>query len=387
VTDHHAGLAAWPEVHINLQAIRANVERLRASAPRAELMAVVKADGYGHGLVESGRAAVAGGATWLGVTTIEEALALRSAGVSARVLAWLVAPGGPWQAAIEADVDLSANARWAVKEIAAAAEDAARPARLHLKVDSGLGRGGAALADWPSLVDAALAAEAAGLVRTVGLWSHFAYADSPGHPTTARQVSVFREAADLAERAGLRPEVRHLANSAATLTLPESHLDLVRPGIAVYGISPMPATASADQLGLVPAMTLRAPVSHVKRVPAGHGVSYGHRYTTPRETTLAVVPLGYADGVPRHASGSGPVWLGGARRVVAGAVCMDQFVVDVNDDPVQPGDEAVLFGPGTDGEPLAEDWARAAGTIAYEIVARVGGRAVRTFGPLSTGAT
>jgi alanine racemase len=161
--------------------------------------------------------------------------------------------------------------------------------------------------------------------------------------------------------------------------LPAAHFNLVRPGIAVYGISPMPATASSAELGLVPAMTLQAPVTHVKRVPSGHGVSYGHEYTTPRATSLAVVPLGYADGIPRHASGTGPLLLGGTRRTIAGRVCMDQFVVDVGDDPVEPGDLALLFGPGGHGEPLAEDWAQASGTIAYEIVARTGGRAVRRY--------
>jgi alanine racemase len=371
--------APWPEVRVHLEAIRANVETLRQRAGDAGVMAVVKADGYGHGLVQSARAAVAGGASWLGVTTIDEALSLRAHGIADRTLAWLIPPGARWADAVAADVDLSANAPWAVDAVAEAARATGRTARLHLKVDSGLGRGGAPLEQWPELVHAALAAEAAGEVQVVGLWSHFAHADAPGHPTIARHIDVFGEAVALAERAGVRPEVRHLANSAATLTLPAAHFDLVRPGIAVYGISPVPDTSSAADLGLVPAMSLRAPVSHTKRVPKGQGVSYGHRYTTERETTLAVVGAGYADGVPRHASETGPLLLGGKRRTVAGRVCMDQFVVDVGDDDIAPGAEAVLFGPGTDGEPLAEDWAQAAGTIAYEIVARVGGRAVRTY--------
>ncbi len=367
------------ECRIDLGAIRENVAELDRRAGSAAVMAVVKADGYGHGLVPSARAAVAGGATWLGVTTIDEALALRAAGITTRTLAWLVGPGEPWEAAIEADVDVAAYAPWAVDEIAAAARACGRTARVQLKVDTGLGRGGAAVADWPELVSTALAAEAEGVLRVVGLWSHLAYADAPGHPTIARQASVFREAVALAEAAGAHPEVRHLANSAATLTLPELHFDLVRPGIAVYGVSPVPDTASAAELGLRPAMTLRAAVTHVKRVPSGHGVSYAHRYTTSSETTLAIVPLGYADGVPRHATNTGPLQLGGARRTVSGTVCMDQFVVDVGNDPVGPGDDAVLFGDGRHGEPLAEDWARAAGTIAYEIVSRIGGRATRTY--------
>lgn len=367
------------ECRVDLGAIRGNVEILRERAGAAEVMAVVKADGYGHGLVPSARAAVAGGATWLGVTTIDEALALRTAGLATRTLAWLVGPGEAWADAVVADVDLAAYAPWAVDEIAAAARGVGRTARVHLKVDTGLGRGGATVADWPDLVASALKAQAEGVIEVVGLWSHLAYADAPGHPTVARQIAAFGEAVELAEAAGVRPEVRHLANSAGTLTLPAIHLDLVRPGIAVYGVSPIPGTASAAQLGLRPAMTVRANVVHVKRVPSGHGVSYGHRYTTGAETTLAVVPLGYGDGVPRHATNAGPVLIGGTQRTVSGTVCMDQIVVDVGDDKVGPGDDAVLFGDGSNGEPLAEDWARAAGTIGYEIVTRIGGRAVRTY--------
>ena len=180
----------------------------------------------------------------------------------------------------------------------------------------------------------------------------------------------------VAERAGIRPQVRHLANSAATLTLPAAHFDLVRPGIAVYGLSPVPAESD---FGLTPAMTLRAGLASVKHVRAGEGVSYGHVYTTTRETTLALVPLGYADGVPRHASNVGPVSINGARFTVSGRVCMDQFVVDVGDHPVAPGDAAILFGAGRDGEPTAHDWAEAVGTIHYEIVTRVGARVPRVY--------
>src|SRR5436190_17352065 len=219
---------------VDLGAIRANVEVLRAATP-AEVLAVVKADGYGHGLLPAARAAVAGGATWLGTALLDEALGLRAAGITApRVLAWLIGPGEAWADALAADVDLSINAGWALDEVVAAARETGTTARVHLKVDSGLGRGGAALADWADLVEAARKAEAEGVVRVVGLWSHFAYADAPGHPTIVRQAEVFRAATALAEGAGIDPEVRHLANSAATLTAPEHHFDLVRPGLAVY---------------------------------------------------------------------------------------------------------------------------------------------------------
>jgi len=364
---------------VDLGAIRANVEALRA-ATSAEVLAVVKADGYGHGLLPSARAAVAGGATWLGTALLDEALALRAAGITApRVLAWLIGPGEAWADALAADVDLSVNASWALDEVVAAARQAGTTARVHLKVDSGLGRGGAAPADWADLVEAARKAEAEGVVRVVGLWSHLAYADAPGHPTILRQAEVFREAVALAEGAGIDPEVRHLANSAATLTAPEHHFDLVRPGLAVYGLSPVPDVAGPSAYGLRPAMTLAADLVHVKRVPAGSGVSYGHIYTTDRETTLGLVPLGYADGVPRAGGNVGPVLAAGRSRTVAGRVCMDQLVLDLGDDDVAVGDEVVLFGPGDDGAPTAQDWAEATGTISYEIVTRVGPRVPRVY--------
>ncbi|WP_103528694.1 alanine racemase, partial [Streptomyces sp. SM12] len=262
-------------------------------------------------------------------------------------------------------------------EIEDAARATGRTARVQLKVDTGLGRNGAQPADWSGLVTAARAAEAAGTIRVTGLWSHFACADEPGHPSIAAQQEAFTEALAVAERAGLDPEVRHFANSPATLTLPAAHYDLVRPGVSVYGLSPSPEVGLPGDFGLRPAMTLRATLAAVKRVPGGHGVSYGHSYRTPGETTLALVPAGYADGVPRHASGSGPVLVAGKWRTAAGRVAMDQFVVDLGGDAAEPGDPVVLFGPGDDGEPTAEDWARASGTIGYEIVTRISGRVPR----------
>ncbi|MDX6373407.1 MAG: alanine racemase, partial [Nocardioidaceae bacterium] len=240
--------------------------------------------------------------------------------------------------------------------------------------------GGAQPADWPELCEAAAKAEADGAVKVSGLWSHFAFADGgPDHPTNSRQTAVFREALDIAARAGLEPEVRHLANSAATLTAPPTHFDLVRPGLAVYGLSPVPDIGSPADLGLRPAMTLLSTVALTKRVPAGSGVSYLHRYVTSAPTSLALVPLGYADGVPRSATNLAQVQLRGRRRTIAGTVCMDQFVLDVGEDDVDAGDEVVLFGPGTGGEPTAQDWADWLGTINYEIVTRVGARVPRTY--------
>ncbi|WP_069770379.1 alanine racemase [Streptomyces sp. LUP30] len=367
---------------IDLAALRANVRTLRATAPGAAFMAVVKADGYGHGALPCARAAVRAGATWVGTATPEEALALRADGAlpaDVRIMCWLWTPGGPWREAVEAGLDVSASGLWALREIEEAARAAGRPARVQLKADTGLGRNGCQPADWPELVARALRAEREGLLRITGLWSHLACADEPGHPSIAAQLALFHEMTAHAEREGARPEVRHIANSPATLTLPETHLDLVRPGIAMYGLSPAPELGSAADLGLRPAMTLAAPLALVKHVPGGHGVSYGHHYVTPGATTLGLVPLGYADGVPRHASGTGPVLVGGKWRTAAGRIAMDQFVVDLGGDEPGPGAEAVLFGPGDRGEPTAQDWAQAAGTIGYEIVTRIGVRVPRVY--------
>jgi alanine racemase len=365
-----------PEIVVDLDAIAANTAVLRERVGRP-LMAVVKADGYGHGLVPSARAVLAGGADYLGVAVLAEALALRSAGITAPLLAWLHGPGTDFGPALTADVEVSVNAEWGLDEVVAAARATGRPARLHLFADTGLSREGATPADWPGLVAAAARAQADGDVVVTGLWSHMVYADAPTHPTIGAQVRVFDEAVAIARAAGLTDARLHLANSAATIALPDTWYDFVRPGVALYGLDPLGGNP-ADH-GLRPAMTVRAPVALTKRVPAGSGVSYGHAYVTQRETTLALVPVGYADGVPRAAGNTAPVLAAGAQRTIAGRVCMDQFVLDVGDDAVAPGDPVVLWGPGEGGEPTAQQWADAVGTIHYELVTRVGGRFDRRY--------
>jgi alanine racemase len=274
------------EAVVDLGAIRDNVRTLKAGTT-AEVLAVVKADGYGHGLVASARAALDGGATWLGTAIVDEALSLRAAGIDAPILSWLWTPdeAEPVARALAAGVDLSVSNLWQLEAVVAAVRGSGTTARVHLKVDTGLSRNGSYVGDWPDLVAAAGKAQAGGEVTVVGVWSHFAYADAPGHPTIGKQIRAFDDALEVAARAGVEPQLRHLANSAATLTLPEAHFDLVRPGIAVYGLSPV-----AGDFGLTPAMTLRAAAAGVKRVRAGEGVSYGHEYTTARET-----PTGYRD--------------------------------------------------------------------------------------------
>lgn len=365
-----------PEALIDLGAIKANVSALRRHVGGAQLMAVVKADGYGHGMIPSARAAVAGGADWLGVVQIGDALTLRQAGLTVPVLCLLGAPGAAHEEAIRRGVDLSAGSVELVAQIAAAAQRAGRPARLHLKADTGMSRGGATAEDWPALVAAALAAQAAGHVQVTGIWSHLACADIPGHASIGAQLAAFRSAVTLAEQAGARPEVRHLANTPATLTLPETWFDLVRPGGAVVGLSTLPGKLPG---WLRPAMTLRARLIQVKQVPPGTGVSYGHRHISTGRATLGLVPLGYAEGVPRNASGVAEVQVRGRRWTIAGTVCMNQFVLDFGAAAVSAGDEVVLFGPGDAGEPTAQQWADALGTLSYEIVTRFAGRVPRSY--------
>jgi alanine racemase len=362
------------EVVVDLDAVAANVATLKARAGDAAMMTVVKADGYGHGLVESARAARAGGADWLGAAVVEEALALRAAGDTGRILTWLTVPGEDYTRPIEADVDVTAYTVTEVDEIAAAARSLGVRARVQLKADTGLSRGGATSEDWPALVEAAADAEQVGAIQVVGIWSHFACSDEPDHPANDAQEKAFVAALQVVDAVGIEPEVRHLSNSAGALLRPWSSYDLVRCGIASYGLSPAPDVVRADELGLVPAMTARARLALVKRVQAGASVSYGHTWTTGRDTVLGLVPVGYGDGVPRHASSSAHVLGGGRQRPVVGRVCMDQLVVDLGEDELAAGDEVVLFGDGRDGAPTAQDWADACGTISYEIVSRIGGR-------------
>ncbi|NYH78529.1 alanine racemase [Actinopolyspora biskrensis] len=351
---------------IDLSAIRHNVGTLsdRARRSGARTMAVLKSDGYGHGAPAVASAALRSGAEWLGVASIAEALQLRAGGVEAPVLCWLYRREDDIAAAVAAGVDLSVSSSRELSGVVEAVGAVGRPARIHLKVDTGLHRNGALPEDWGQLVEEAAKAEADGTVEVFAVWSHLACADEPGHPSIDMQARRFRLAHQHAVDAGLRP-LRHLANSAALLTRPDLHFDMVRPGIALYGLDPVPQAGSHD---LRPAMTFRSTVVLTKRIQAGEAVSYGHMWVAPAETNLALVPVGYADGVPRSLSGRMSVWLRGKRRPVVGKVCMDQLVVCCDDDEVEEGDEVVLFGPGDSGEPTAAEWAREVGTIHYEIV-------------------
>jgi len=359
------------EAVIDVGAISANVRHLRRLTD-SEVIAVVKADGYGHGAVRSAVAALDGGASRLGVADVTEALALRRAGIDAPILAWLHAPGANFGEAAAQGIELGISS-FDQLLAAAAAASRDRPVDVHLKVETGLGRNGIAPGDYTVVFAEAARLERLGKVRVIGIFSHLS---NTSEEDDRIALARFQVALAAAAAQGLAPRLRHIAASHAAIALPEARLGCVRLGISIYGLSPFQDRTSAD-LGLRRAMTLRAAVAAVRRVPAGQGVSYGYLHRAATETSLALVPLGYADGVPRSASAAGPVRIGGHTFPVAGRIAMDQFVVDVGDLPVAVGDEAVLFGDPTLGLPAVEEWADAAGTINYEIVTRIGPRVPR----------
>ena len=351
---------------IDLEAVRHNVRTIQP--PNAEVMAVVKANGYGHRAIPVARAALEGGATWLGVALVEEGLALRDAGIEAPVLVLTELPPGSEREALAARLTPTV---YSERAILALGEAASGGVGVHVKVDTGMHRVGIPPEQAPALVE-----QASGTGLAIdGIWTHFARAEEPGDPTTARQLELFLEVCATLEERGLRPRYRHAANSGATIASPETHLDLVRVGAALYGIAPSPMLAGA--LDLRPAMTLRSAVTHAKRVPAGHGISYGHRYRTTREVTIATVPVGYADGYLRSLSNTGHVLIGGARYPVVGSVTMDHLMIDCGDDTVEVGEDVVLFGRQGGEEIRVEEVAAWAGTIGYEIVCAVSERVPR----------
>jgi alanine racemase len=366
------------EAVVDLGAVQHNVRLLREHAGRAQVMAVVKADGYGHGATQVARAALAAGAAELGVATVGEALALRADGITAPVLAWLHPPGIDFGPALLAGVEVAVSSVRQLDELLGAVRRTGKTATVTVKVDTGLNRNGVASAQFPSLLAALRQAVAEDAVRPRGLMSHMVFADQPDNPINDVQAQRFTDMLTQARNEGVRFEVAHLANSSATMSRPDLAFDLVRPGVAVYGLSPVP---DRGDMGLIPAMTVKCVVALVKSVRAGEGVSYGHTWITERDTNVALLPIGYADGVFRALGGRLEVMINGRRRPGVGRICMDQFLVDLG--PGQPdvadGDEAILFGPGTRGEATAQDWADLLGTIHYEVVTSPRGRIARTY--------
>jgi alanine racemase len=366
------------EAVVDLGAIEHNVRVLREHAGGAQVMAVVKADGYGHGATRVARAALAAGATELGVATVDEALTLRADGITAPVLAWLHPPGIDFVPALLAGVDIAVSSVRQLDELLEAVRRTGRTAAVTVKVDTGLNRNGVAPEHYPSMLTALQQAVAEDAVRLRGMMSHMVYADQPDNPINDVQAQRFTEMVTLARGQGLRFEVAHLSNSSATLSRPDLAFDMVRPGIAVYGLSPVPALGD---MGLIPAMTVKCAVALVKSVRAGEGVSYAHTWIADRDTTVALMPIGYADGVFRSLGGRLDVLINGRRRPGVGRICMDQFMVDLGPGHVDviEGDEAILFGPGTRGEPRAQEWADLLDTIHYEVVTSPRGRITRTY--------
>ena len=377
----HATMPAVPPRHrptwvqIDLDAISANAAALRRVAPGSALMAVVKADGYGHGAVPAARAALRGGARWLAVALVEEGQQLRAAGITAPILLLTEPP----ETSIDALLDAGLTPTVYTPAFIAALDAAVRgrgggSVGVHLKLDTGMRRVGAPQADWDRVM--ALLARAPGL-EGEGLWSHFACADEPGHPSIERQSAAFRDGIGLARSHGLEPSLLHLCNSPGTLTRPRDHYDLVRCGIALYGLDP--GDGLSDGLGLRPALRWVSRVSLVKRLAAAEAVSYGHRWAPATDTTVGTVPAGYADGVTRMLGGLGAVVVGGRRRPMVGRVCMDQFLFDAGDDDIAAGDEVVLIGAQGGAQVTADDWAAWLDTINYEVVCAVGARVPRVY--------
>ena len=392
---------------VDLAAIRHNLGVLRAAAPGALQLATVKANAYGHGLLPVARAALDGGADWLGVAQLAEAFTLRRgldeaavARADAPILAWISTSSSDFAAAIEADIDLSVSWTWVLADICAAAREAGRPARVHVKIDTGMSRAGSTLADLPALASALRMAADDGLVDVVGAWSHMSRADDPseaGNASTASHVRIFEEGLAILADAGVTPRIRHLSATSGILWHREAHYDMVRAGIGLYGLSPDPAVATSEQLGLTPALELSAPLTSVKVIEEGTPASYGGTWVAPTRRWIGLVPLGYGDGILRAASNQARVVVhtasGPFNAPLIGRVCMDQFMVDLGpaegspgtptarsgQAPAIPGDIATLFGSGIGGEALADDWAQAADTINYEIVTHLGAHIPRIY--------
>lgn len=366
------------EAVVDLDAIAHNVRVLREHAGSAQVMAVVKADGYGHGATAVARTVLAAGVAELGVATISEALALRTDGITAPVLAWLHAPGTDFGTALDAGVGIGITSLRQIDDLLAAVARTGRTAEVTIKIDTGLNRNGVGMGEYPAVLTALARAVADDAIRVRGIMSHLARGDEPDHPLNDLQAQRFTAMLAEARSRGVDFEVAHLSNSPSTMTRPDLGFDMVRPGIAVYGLSPIP---ERGDLGLRPAMTLKCAVAMVKSVRAGEGVSYGHTWTAAVDTTVALLPIGYADGVYRTLSGRLAVLINGRSYDSVGRICMDQFVVDLGpgDTGVAEGDEAILFGPGTSGESTAQNWADLLGTIHYEVVTSPRGRVLRTF--------
>ncbi len=359
-------------IEVDLSAIRENIKTLKALSPTAQLMAVVKADAYGHGLIQTAQAAREAGAQWLGTALFEEAIELRAAKDNGKILAWLGDEAADFQECIAREIDLGVSTLSQLEKITQAAKAQNKKAQVHIKVDTGLNRNGVS---FEGFLDFYQAIKTNPALNLVGVMSHFAFPDEPENEINLEQIAKFNKLKTQVND----PVIFHLANSMATMALPLTHYDLVRPGLAIYGLHPTGKVEKARQYKLKPSMSLKAKIVNLKPAKSQQGVSYNHTYTTKADTQLAVIPLGYSDGIDRKAANAAPLEIAGKIYKISGRVCMDQFVVDVGSEFNNPKAVATLFGDSAKGCPSVEDWADALGTINYEIIARLATRLKRVY--------
>lgn len=364
---------------INLSAIAENLKLIK-SKTSAQVLAVVKADAYGHGLIEVAKAAEKAGADWFGTALLEEGIALRNNGITKPIISWLTPIGEDFKSAINLDIDLSISSIELLNEIILVGKSLNKVPRVHIEIDTGMNRGGFG-DEWGLLLPEIVKAVKANEIKAIGIWSHFARADEPNEVMNKSQLDVFTQKVKQINDAGVSPEFIHIANSAAALSNRAAHKNIIRWGIGLYGLSPdVINMGDSKSLGLKPAMKLFAKLQLVKAVKAGQSVGYGGTAITKSDTKLGVVTLGYADGVPRNANNSAGIFVAGKRAPIIGRVSMDQFVVDLGtNSSAKTGDEVIVFGDGSQGEYTIDDWAKACGTINYEIVTRIGVRVPRIY--------
>jgi alanine racemase len=364
---------------VNLLAIADNLKFIKSKTD-AQVLAVVKADAYGHGLIQVGKAASDAGADWLGTALLEEGIALRKSGIKIPIISWLTPLGEDFKSAIDLDIDLSISSVELLNEVITAAKSINKISRVHIEVDTGMSRGGVG-DDWQIFLTELSKASKSNEVNVIGIWSHFARADEPDEKMNKEQLATFEDRIKSLAMAGISPEFIHIANSAASLTNKSAHKNIIRWGIGLYGLSPdLNNLGDSKSLKLKPAMKLKAKLHLVKNIKAGMSVGYGGTAITKSDTKLGVVTLGYADGIPRNANNLAGVFAAGVRAPLIGRVSMDQFVVDLGINSLaKTGDEVIVFGDGTGGEYTADEWAKASGTINYEIVTRIGSRVPRIY--------
>jgi alanine racemase len=364
---------------INLSAIAQNFKSIK-SRTTADVLAVVKADAYGHGLIPVSKALEEAGADWFGTALLEEAINLRKAGILKPIISWLTPLGEDFKSAIDLDIDLGIPSIDLLDEVIKAASLTGKTARIHLEIDTGMSRGGV-LSEWDQLIKSVLAGVNLKQLKVIGIWSHFARADEPDELMNQEQLSLFEEKVNQAKAAGIDAQFIHIANSAALFTNKSAHKNIIRSGIALFGLSPdIKTIGDSSSLGLKPAMKLKAKLNLVKEVKAGSSVGYGGTAVLKSDTKLGVVALGYADGIPRSTNNLAGVFVDKKRAPIIGRVSMDQFVVDLGiTSTAKTGDEVIVFGDGSSGEYTVDEWAKAANTINYEIITRIGPRVPRIY--------